>query len=186
MGKTSSQTNIVQLQPQPLYNHLFRELFLGLIHRSTRHRSPRTVPHSKTNMVNPKPTILVTGCSQGGIGDALVHQFASRGYRVLAGVRDPAKAAHLAGVPDVEVLTLDVAAPESVRGLAAELPARLAEGNLDVLINNAGYAATGPLLDADLGEAKTCLGYEYLGNAGGDAGLCAAARPGPGDGGERQ
>lgn len=39
-------------------------------------------------------SILITGCSKGGIGDGLAREFKSRGQRVFAAGRDPNKMAH--------------------------------------------------------------------------------------------
>ena len=111
----------------------------------------------------PQPTVLVTGCSHGGIGSALAHEFASRGYHVFASVRDRAKAAHFADHPSIEVITLDVTAPESIERAAAEIKGRLPEGKLDILVNNAGFGATGPLIEADLATAKTLYDVNVLG-----------------------
>jgi 1-acylglycerone phosphate reductase len=103
-----------------------------------------------------KRIALVTGCSAGGIGDALALRFAALGYRVLATVRNPAKAVHLEGVTGIELLTLDVSSAESTQALGATLRQRLhPHGRLDVLVNNAGRGATSPLLDVDLAEAKS-------------------------------
>lgn len=65
----------------------------------------------------PKPTSLMTGCSQGGIGDALARQFAA--------VRNPSKVAHFSNAEDVEVVTSDVTSSESVDNLLAVLKGRL-------------------------------------------------------------
>lgn len=91
----------------------------------------------------PQPSVLITGCSS-GIGRALAEVFASAGYRVWATARRPEDVAQLqqAGFHAVQ---LDVNDAEDVAALAAHLEAQL--DGLDVLINNAGYGAMGPLLD---------------------------------------
>lgn len=108
-----------------------------------------------------KPTALITGCSQGGIGDALARQFADRGHHVFAAVRDLSKAANFSSA-DVEVVTLDVTSSESINGLVNYLKDRLPEGKLDILVNNAGFGATGPLIEADLATAKRLYDVNVL------------------------
>ncbi|KAL8718430.1 MAG: hypothetical protein Q9225_004429 [Loekoesia sp. 1 TL-2023] len=110
-----------------------------------------------------KPTVLITGCSQGGIGDALVHQFVARGFHVLAAVRNHTKAAHFSGLENVEIVGLDVASSESIDSLATHCKDRLPEGKLDILVNNAGFGATGPLIEADLSTAKRLYDVNVLG-----------------------
>ena len=102
----------------------------------------------------PKPTALITGCSHGGLGDALARQLAERGYHVFAGVRNPSKAAHFTDAQDIEVVVLDVTSSESISSLVNELKGRLNDGKLDILINNAGVGATGPLIEIDLATVK--------------------------------
>ena len=87
--------------------------------------------------------VLITGCSS-GIGRALADAFKAAGHEVWASARKPEDVARLtaAGFTAVQ---LDVNDPHAL----AQLAERLAhEGSgLDVLINNAGYGAMGPLLD---------------------------------------
>ena len=110
-----------------------------------------------------RPTALITGCSQGGIGDALARQLASRGYHVFATVRNPSKAAHYAEAEEIEIVQLDVTSSTSIDTVVGHLRDRLAEGKLDVLVNNAGFGATGPLIEADLATAKQLYDVNVLG-----------------------
>jgi NAD(P)-dependent dehydrogenase (short-subunit alcohol dehydrogenase family) len=79
---------------------------------------------------------LVTGGNR-GIGLETGRQLAALGFTVLIGSRDPAKgeaaARQLGG--KVEVIALDVAAPDAAALAAAEIERRF--GRLDVLVNNA-------------------------------------------------
>lgn len=112
-----------------------------------------------------KPTVLITGCSQGGLGDALARQFSEKGYHVFAAVRNLSKAADYSNTTtdSIEVVSLDVTSSESIKALEADLQSRLPEGKLDVLINNAGFGATGPLVEADLAIAKRVYEVNVLG-----------------------
>ncbi|MBX3633365.1 MAG: SDR family oxidoreductase [Simplicispira sp.] len=65
------------------------------------------------------PTILIIGASR-GIGLELARQYAAEGGRVIATVRDEAGRARLQAL-GAEVLTVDVAQPASVSGLAWQL-----------------------------------------------------------------
>lgn len=91
----------------------------------------------------PQPSVLITGCSS-GIGRALADVFLAAGYRVWATARRTEDLAALeqAGFTAVQ---LDVNDGKALAQLADRLQGEL--GGLDVLINNAGYGAMGPLLD---------------------------------------
>lgn len=94
------------------------------------------------------PTILVTGGNR-GIGLEICRQLASRGVRVLMGVRDIAKGeaarASLGSLASaIQVQQLAVDDPASITRACAAIAER--PGQLDVLINNAGIfdKADGP------------------------------------------
>lgn len=86
-------------------------------------------------------TIFITGASS-GLGKATAKLFSAKGWNVIATMRSPSKEAELGRLPNVTILELDVSDPlqigEVVDGICAETP-------IDVVLNNAGYALTGPL-----------------------------------------
>ncbi|WP_434730080.1 SDR family oxidoreductase [Rhizobium binae] len=87
------------------------------------------------------PVVLITGASS-GIGRATTELFAAQGWRVAATMRNPSQGADLAGLPNVEVLPLDVTDASSVRAAVAETLDQF--GRIDALVNNAGYGLFGP------------------------------------------
>jgi NAD(P)-dependent dehydrogenase (short-subunit alcohol dehydrogenase family) len=89
------------------------------------------------------PVALITGCSS-GIGRALADAFKSAGYEVWASARKAEDVAALtaAGFTAVQ---LDVNDGPALEQLSERINQQ--RGGLDVLINNAGYGAMGPLLD---------------------------------------
>ena len=86
-------------------------------------------------------TVLITGCSS-GIGAAAVQHFAAQGWNVAATLRNPASAHFEDGAGKVATFALDVTDQESVDAAVAQAAERF--GQIDVLINNAGYGLFGP------------------------------------------
>jgi 1-acylglycerone phosphate reductase len=115
------------------------------------HLSLRTATYRQLAMT--KRTVLITGCSDGGIGAAMAKAFSDQEYRVLATLRNVSKAGSLAQMPNVEILQLDVTSHESIEQCVLEVQKRIG-GALDVLVNNAGADFVIPLLDVSIDEAK--------------------------------
>jgi len=97
-------------------------------------------------------TVLVTGCSAGGIGHALAIGFKSRGLRVFAASRSLAKMEALAD-QGIELIQLDVTKPDSIRDAKNTITERTG-GTLDYLVNNAGISIEGPAIEADISSIK--------------------------------
>jgi NAD(P)-dependent dehydrogenase (short-subunit alcohol dehydrogenase family) len=101
-------------------------------------------------------TVLITGCSSGfGLLTAL--EFARRGHRVVATMRNPSRDVTLSGaVRDerlpVTVLPLDVCDPGQVTATVAR--AEVEHGPLDVLVNNAGVELRSSIEDADEADIR--------------------------------
>ena len=87
-------------------------------------------------------TILITGASS-GIGRATAFHFQQSGWNVVATMRTPENETELTELDNVLVTRLDVQDSESIRSAVAEAVARF--DTIDVLLNNAGYGAYGPL-----------------------------------------
>lgn len=87
-------------------------------------------------------TILITGASS-GIGRETAKLFQSKGWNVIATMRNPEKETELSQLDNVLVAKLDVLDLDSIQTAFEEGVQRF--GNIDVLLNNAGYGAYGPL-----------------------------------------
>jgi len=115
------------------------------------------------------PVMLITGCST-GLGYALAIEAAQQGFRVFATAR---KAADVTALQQqgLHALQLDIADPESVQAAVATLTQQA--GRLDVLVNNAGYGAMGPVLDASPEQIR----QQFDTNVFGLVALCQACLP---------
>ncbi|SPN99134.1 related to 1-Acyl dihydroxyacetone phosphate reductase and related dehydrogenases [Cephalotrichum gorgonifer] len=112
-------------------------------------------------MASPRKTVLITGCTAGGIGGALAETFHEKGYYVFATLRDPSKVpSALSGSASATVLKLDVLSSESIAA-AVEDVKRETGGKLDILINNSGRGTMAPALDASIEDGKKTFDLNY-------------------------
>ena len=86
-------------------------------------------------------TIFVTGSSS-GLGRATAKLFSSRGWNVIATMRNPEKEKELATLPKIVLLPLDITDHQQIERAVASA---MALGEIDVVFNNAGYGMAGPL-----------------------------------------
>ncbi|CAH0037185.1 unnamed protein product [Clonostachys rhizophaga] len=101
-----------------------------------------------------KKTVLITGCTDGGLGAAMARAYEARGFRVFATLRSLSKAGTLGEMEGVELLELDVTSDESIHQCTKAVE-KLTGGSLDILVNNAAannYVI--PLLDSSIEQAK--------------------------------
>ncbi|KAI1161864.1 NAD(P)-binding protein [Nemania serpens] len=106
-------------------------------------------------MTGPKPgqkTVLVTGCTPGGIGHSLCLEYHRQGLHVIATARRPEVLAELVEL-GISTVALDVTDAESIKKCHEEV-ARINGGKLDILINNAGRTHTHPALDISLPDVR--------------------------------
>ncbi|CCK77044.1 MAG: SDR family oxidoreductase [Oleispira antarctica] len=96
-------------------------------------------------------TVLITGCSS-GIGRALCEKYLTKGFHVYASARNIRSLNDLDEHSNLTKLTLDVNSQSSIHNAIAHI--KQDNNYLDVLINNAGYAAMGPLADMPLEDLR--------------------------------
>lgn len=89
-----------------------------------------------------KQTIFITGAST-GIGKETAKFFQSKGWNVVATMRNPEKETELNKLENVVVARLDVLDLDSISDSIDQGVQKF--GRIDVLLNNAGYGAYGPL-----------------------------------------
>jgi len=86
-------------------------------------------------------TIFITGASA-GLGKATVKLFQSKGWNVIATMRNPENETELTKLKNVTVLKLDVTNPAQIQETANKV---IGLHSIDVVLNNAGYGLIGPL-----------------------------------------
>ncbi len=109
-------------------------------------------------------TILITGTSK-GIGFETALAFGRAGHKVVATMRNPSQSPALAEIAAREALPIaisqmDVDSDESVHeGIAA----LLAQGTIDVLINNAGVECVGSVEEQPLSKFRAVMETNFFG-----------------------
>jgi NAD(P)-dependent dehydrogenase (short-subunit alcohol dehydrogenase family) len=99
---------------------------------------------------------LVTGASS-GIGKAIADRLAADGFRVFGTARKPARD----DVDGIAMLPLDVTNDRSVAACVKTVIDR--GGQLDVVVNNAGYLLAGAVEEATIDQAKAQLETNFFG-----------------------
>jgi len=111
----------------------------------------------------PRPSVLITGCSEGGIGYHVARAYWDEGYRVFATAR---KLENIKGLSElgIETFQLDVTDLTSVRTCRDQIR-EITGGKLDILVNNAGIASSGPgpAVEVDIELARSVFDTNVLG-----------------------
>lgn len=100
-------------------------------------------------------TLLLTGGSS-GIGKAAVELFARKGYKVYELSR------HGESNGSITHINCDVTKPEDCKSAVEQVIAN--EGNIDVLISNAGMGVSGAVEFTDINEAKRQIDVNFFGS----------------------
>ncbi|KAI1470046.1 NAD(P)-binding protein [Daldinia caldariorum] len=114
--------------------------------------------------------VVITGCSEGGIGAALTLEFHVQGYRVFATARNVDKMRPLAG-KGIETPPLNVDSDESIAVCAASVAEATETGTgtgtdeskLDCLINNAGVHHVLPFTDSRIDDLRRVVNTNVVG-----------------------
>ena len=103
---------------------------------------------------------FITGCTS-GFGNILCKQLLARGEQVVATARNPERLSHLTllvqnsptqNPEQLLILKLDVTKNTEIKNAVADTLKKF--GRIDVLINNAGYGATGALEEVSEAEIR--------------------------------
>lgn len=105
-------------------------------------------------------TILITGASS-GIGKATARRFQAEGWNVIATMRSPERESELTSLDRVLVTRLDVLDLASIKSAVGAGLQRF--GRIDVLLNNAGYGAYGPLEATPLDKVRRQFDVNVMG-----------------------
>jgi NAD(P)-dependent dehydrogenase (short-subunit alcohol dehydrogenase family) len=128
---------------------------------------------------HPKRSILITGCSNGGLGAALAEAFHETGrWRVIASARDLTKLQGLRGLKNgqeedgIEQVQLDVVDEASVRAAVVAVQKLLADGGdgrrngevvgLDAICLNAGGGYSVGASPCSVSPLLSAISYSYL------------------------
>lgn len=98
-------------------------------------------------MSSPIRTVLITGCSDGGLGAALAVAFHEAGLHVYATARSVTKMTQMTAL-GIQTMPLDVLSDVSIAACVSKVP------SLDILVNNAGKSYSMPVSDISIPDAK--------------------------------
>jgi short-subunit dehydrogenase len=117
-----------------------------------------------------KPVVLITGASR-GLGLACARHLADNDYTVYGTSRNPETTPDQKSSDNFHKIQMDVNDSESVRAGIQQIITE--QGQIDVLINNAGIVLAGPLEQTAIDEAK----LQFETNFFGVARVCKAVLP---------
>ena len=100
-----------------------------------------------------RKTVLITGCSDGGIGQSLAEEYLARGCLVIATSRKTSSMSVLANRPNCHLVQLDVTDQSSIDAARSKVE-QIVGGKLDILFNNAGISYTTAAIDMNV---DTCI-----------------------------
>ncbi|KAJ3343807.1 hypothetical protein HDU91_000337, partial [Kappamyces sp. JEL0680] len=98
------------------------------------------------------PVVLITGCSEGGIGNYLAQAFLRAGCTVWATARKVEKMKNLESWSACRRAALDINDHANIEAVYRDIIER--DGKVDVLVNNAGYGVYGIVTDIPQASIK--------------------------------
>lgn len=97
-------------------------------------------------------TVLITGASS-GIGKEAALLFHKKGWNVVATMRNPhGRETDLHGIKNIDLAHIDVTDVNSIKETVEYVRSRYR--NIDVLVNNAGYALVGPFEESESEQVR--------------------------------
>ena len=140
----------------------FRKLITTLVFATSALTSfaSQAQDHSAKGKPSEQKTVLVTGASS-GIGLRITEVLSENGYLVYAGARKDDDLKRLEAMENVEAVRLDVTNQEQIDA-AVKLVVQKGRG-LYGLVNNAGIAVIGPLIEVPVEELEWQMNVNVLG-----------------------
>ena len=105
---------------------------------------------------------LITGCST-GFGRELSRVLLQRGYRVVVTARNPATLDEFVPAGNALVAALDVTVPQQIADVVRQAEERF--GQIDVLVNNAGYGYLSAVEEGEDDEVRAMFETNLFGLA---------------------
>lgn len=113
-----------------------------------------------------KKVVLITGANS-GFGKWMTLEFAKANYTVIASMRDTNKsgklieeATRMGIISNIDIVSLDITSDQSVENLSLYVQKI---GQVDLLINNAGYAGAGFSEEISIGEYQRQMDTNFFG-----------------------